>query len=319
MEILGLVLALIPLIAVVLIGGQMMKTRALARAAENAVPQVGQIVKVRGGAIHYVDRGPRDAPVLVMIHGLGGYLQHFTYAVSGLMEADYRVIVIDRPGCGYSQRSSDDLAALPEQARMIGEALDALGIKRATVVGHSLGGAVSLALALDRPKLVASLALICPLTAYEDGEIEAFKGINIPSPFMRRLLATTVAVPMAQKKGAETLNMVFAPEPWPEDFVIRAGGVLGMRPQSIVATSADYVMSHKTIAAQEARYGADLKAPGGVLFGAEDALLAPEKHGANMQAHGLEFETLPDRGHMIPITAPEACADFIRRMAAKTA
>ena len=317
MEIVVLVLALIPLVAVVLLGGQMMKTRAMARGAEIAVPQVGQIEKVRGGAIHYVDRGPRDAPVLVMIHGLGDYLQHFTYAITDLLQDDFRIIALDRPGCGYSERASDDMAALPEQARMVGEALDALGVKQATVVGHSLGGALALALALDRPDLVSSLALSCPLTTRNENEIEAFKSLSISSPFVRRVLASTVAVPLAQKHGVETLNMVFAPEPWPEDFIIRAGGALGMRPKSVVASSADYVMSHETIGAQAARYGTDLKAPGGVLFGADDRILSPELHGAPMRAYGLDYETMPERGHMIPITEPQACADFIRRMAAK--
>ncbi|MBL4749571.1 MAG: alpha/beta hydrolase, partial [Amylibacter sp.] len=60
-----------------------------------------------------------------------------------------------------------------------------------------------------------------------------------------------------------------------------------------------------------------LKASGGILYGADDCLLPPIHHGQSMIAHGLAYEVLEGRGHMIPITAPEECADFIRRMAAK--
>ncbi|WP_158966100.1 alpha/beta fold hydrolase [Chachezhania sediminis] len=313
----ALILLVNLLLVAAVVTWQVVKTRKMARAAEQAVPRAGQIVKVRGGAIHYVDRGPRDAPVLLCIHGLGGYLQHFTYGIADLLQDDFRLIMVDRPGCGYSERASDDLAAPREQARMIAEAMDGLGVKAATVVGHSLGGMVTLAMALDRPDLVKAMALICPLTRQEKTDIETFKGLDISSPALRRMLAHTVAVPIAAKTGVETLNGVFAPEPWPEDFVIRAGGMLGMRPESFIASSADYVWARDTSAAQEARYAGALKVPGGILFGADDALLSPGHHGEGMVQYGLSYEALPGRGHMINITAPAECAGFIRRMAAK--
>ena len=69
--------------------------------------------------------------------------------------------------------------------------------------------------------------------------------------------------------------------------------------------------------AQSGRYLGELKTPGAVLFGARDATLDPDQHGAPMQSLGLAFEQLEGRGHMIPITAPGECADFIRRVAGR--
>lgn len=287
----------------------------LGRNVTALVPRAGRMQPVRGGAIHYVDSGRRDAPAVVLIHGLSGQLQHFTYGVADLLKDDFRVIALDRPGCGYSERDSDELAALPEQARMIGECLDALGVENPVLVGHSLGGAVALALALERPRQIRALALIAPLTHQQPETIDAFRGLDIASPLLRRLIGHTIAVPMAQKTATTVLREVFLPEPWPEDFLTRGGGALGLRPKGFISASADFMAANVGILPQQARYATELTTPGGVLFGANDNLLSPDGHGQAMTAFGLHFEAVPERGHMLPITAPELCADFISRMA----
>ena len=308
----GLVLGIVALMAAL-----MLWTRYLGRDVEKLVPQAGQIQPVPGGAIHHVDLGPRDAPAVVLIHGLSGQLQHFTYGVAGLLEQEFRVIALDRPGCGYSTRDSDDLAALPEQARMIWALLDELQVARPVVVGHSLGGAVALAMALERPGQVGALALISPLTHPQTDEAGAFNGLAVASPLMRRVIGHTIAVPAARRTAGKVLDEVFRPEPCPEDFLARGGGALGLRPKGFIAASADYTAANAGIATQQARYAEDLTTPGGVLFGATDAVLDPVQHGTPMERFGLSVETLPDRGHMLPITAPAPCADFIRRIAAR--
>ncbi len=295
------------------------RTRRMAAEAERLVPQAGEIMQVAGGSVHYVDLGPRDGQPLVMIHGLSGQLQHFTYALAELLTQSYRVIVVDRPGCGYSTRDSDDLAHPSEQGRMIGEMLDRLGVERPVLVGHSLGGAVSLAMAMDRPGQVGALALLCPATQYEEEVPEVFRGLLVTSPFLRRLIGTTIAVPLAAATKDRVLGIVFHPEVPGEDFMIGAGAALGLRPEAFVAASADAVALRAAGRAQTARYADELRVPGGILFGAADSILSPTVHGHGMQVHGLDFETLQGRGHMIPMTAPQDCAEFINRMAGKMA
>ena len=234
----GLLIGLFCLLAV-----SWLWTRKLAAGAEEAVPPAGQILPVRGGAIHYTDQGPRDGQTVVLIHGLAGNMHNCTYALADELSSDFRVIAIDRPGSGYSTRDHDDLATLPAQAGMIGDFLDKLGIDKPVLVGHSLGGALSLAMALDRKDRIGALALLAPLTAV------------IPAP-----------------------PAVFKP------LVVRSAN--------------------------------ELKVPGGILCGAGDRLVSRDLHGRSMQAYGLQYEELPGRGHMIPVTVPQACADFIRRMAA---
>lgn len=122
----------------------------------------GRVVLVDGGSIHYVEQGPKDGTPVVLIHGLSGQLQHFTYGLSELLAKDFRVIAIDRPGCGYSTRENDEFSCPEAQGRMINEALDMLNVEKPILVGHSLGGSVALAMALDRPDQIGALALICP-------------------------------------------------------------------------------------------------------------------------------------------------------------
>lgn len=290
-------------------------TRKLAADAQKTVPQAGEILPVTGGAVHYTDAGPRDGQPLVLIHGLAGNMHNFTYALVEQLSSEFRVITIDRPGSGYSTRTDDALAELPAQADMISEFLAKLGVEKPVLVGHSLGGALSLAMVLQRKQPIGALALLCPLTAVIPEPPAVFKPLVIRSAFMRRLIGHTVAAPITKMTSATVVAQVFAPEKGPDDFMVKGGGVLGLRPSSFIGASADLHGVTKSMPAQQARYSAEIDVPGGILFGADDRLLSPDLHGALMQAHGLVYETLPGRGHMILATAPEECADFIRRMA----
>lgn len=306
-------LALIALAApAALLGAAHLKTRKLAREAAALVPPVGQFCDTARGRIHYIDMGPRDAQPLVMIHGLSGQLQHFTYALAERLAQDYRVIALDRPGCGYSTRPSDSMARLPEQAQVLQDYLDRIGITQPVLVGHSLGGAVALAMALQTPEKIRGLALLAPLTHPAPQGPDVFKGLLVHSNLMRHLMAQTVAVPTAQRTAASVLSQIFAPETCPDDFLIEAGGALGLRPQSFVAASADASFLYPAIEKQAARYAKELTTPGAVLFGAEDAILDAKAQGEVMQRFGLPCQIAPGRGHMLPITAPAICENFIR-------
>lgn len=318
MQIIIVILALMLVSMGVFLGIGYRKTQKLAADVPSMVPQAGRIAEVAGGAIHYLDLGPRDAPVLVMIHGLGGYMQHFTYAMTDPLRDDFRLVVVDRPGCGYSRRDGPAQADLGEQARMIWDLLDRLGVTRPVLVGHSLGGAVSLAMAVDRPDAPAALALIAPLTVPNDKPSSAFDGLNMPNRTMRRLLAHTWAIPMARSHAVQTLDEVFRPEPWPADFLERGGGALGLRPHAFLATVEDYMAADR-VGEVSRRYDDRLKTPGAILFGAEDALLDVALQGDGMAKYGLGCDHLPDRGHMLPITDAADCTAFVRRVAAQWA
>jgi pimeloyl-ACP methyl ester carboxylesterase len=315
MTFLTVLLCIVLIIALLLLAANLW-TRSLGHGVEELIPQAGEIMPVTGGALHYIDLGPKDAQTLVLIHGLSGQLQHFTYALADRLAQDFRVIAVDRPGCGYSRRDSKAQAGVAEQGRMIGELLDNLGVEATILVGHSLGGAISLAMALDRPEKTAGLALLCPVTLPQSDAPEAFAGLEIRSDGLRKLISHTIAVPTAKRTAEKVLELVFAPESAPEDFLTRGGGALGLRPQAFITASEDILAVEDAMPRQSARYEAELKTPGGILFGAQDNILSPDSHGHPMKEYGLTHEMLEGGGHMILLTQPAACEDFIRRMAA---
>jgi pimeloyl-ACP methyl ester carboxylesterase len=117
--------------------------------------------------------------------------------------------------------------------------IDTLQLGRPVVVGHSLGGAIALALAQRHPERVAGLALVAPLTHERHDVSAAFKGLAIANPWLRTLMAWTLAVPMSMIRRDEALRQIFGPEAVPKDVATRGGGLLALRPSHFIAASTD--------------------------------------------------------------------------------
>lgn len=287
----------------------------IAREAERLVPQDGRHVQVDGARLHYVDRG--SGPAIVMIHGLGGQLRNFSYAMLEPLARNHRVLLVDRPGSGYSTADDGDEPNIAEQAAIVARFIEALGLDRPLLVGHSLGGAVALALALDRPELIRGLALIAPLSQPQESVPEAFKGLAAIPSTMRRLMARTLGTPMSRLTADRTLQAVFAPEIPPADFATRGGGALSQRPDAIAAAAADLAAAHIDMRAIATRY-ATLAVPTAILFGRDDAILSASLHGETTAAviPAARITIIPG-GHMIPVTAPDATVRFVADASAR--
>jgi pimeloyl-ACP methyl ester carboxylesterase len=298
-------------------GGLAAYSGAVARKIEKAVPRDGKLIEVAGQTIHYTDDG--SGPAIVMIHGLGGQLRNFARPMVDDLARDYRVIRIDRPGSGYSPRTASTSARLRVQAETVAELIRILELDRPLIVGHSLGGALALSLALNHPDVVGGLALIAPLTqAQQIEEVpEVFKGLVIRSPAVRKAVAWTIATPMGIATAEKSLSAVFAPEPAPADFGTEGGGLLAMRPNNFSASSADLVDLEGELEGMVERYPT-LSVPVSILYARADNLLDFSKHGERTASEipGAQIE-LVEGGHMLPFTHPELTAAFVRRAAAR--
>jgi pimeloyl-ACP methyl ester carboxylesterase len=298
-------------------GGLAAYSRATARKIEKAVPRDGELIEVNGQTIHYTDEG--SGPAIVMIHGLGGQMRNFARPMVEELARDHRVIRIDRPGSGYSRRAAGSSARLRVQAETVAELIRILKLDRPLIVGHSLGGALALALALNHPDSVGGLALVAPLTqAQQIEEVpEVFKGLIIRSPALRKTIAWTIATPLGVATTEKSLKEVFAPEPVPPDFGTEGGGLLALRPNNFSASSADLVDLEGELEGMVERYPT-LSLPVSILYARADNLLNFQKHGETTasQIPGTEIE-LVEGGHMLPFTQPELTAAFVRRAAAR--
>jgi pimeloyl-ACP methyl ester carboxylesterase len=285
-------------------GGLAAFSGATARKLEKAVPRDGQLAEVNGEKLHYVDRG--SGPPIVLIHGLGGQLRNFGRPMVDDLARDYRLILVDRPGSGYSTRAAGASARLRVQAETIAEFIRILKLERPLIVGHSLGGAVALSIALNHPDVVGGLALVAPLTQVQDIKDvpPVFKPMVIRSPAMRRAVAWTLATPMGLLKAEEALEEVFAPEPVPADFGTEGGGLLAMRPGNFYASSSDLVDLEGELEGMVERYPT-LSVPVSILYARADNLLGYQLHGERTASEikGAEIE-LVEGGHMLPFTQP---------------
>ena len=127
--------------------------------AAEAAPEPEPIT-VAGRQLNHLRMGPAEGPPVVLLHGFGGDLNGWLFNLPVLAE-QHRVFALDLPGHGRAEKDATglDVAGLAE---LVADYMEAAGTGPAHVVGHSLGGAVALKLALDQPARVTRLTLLAP-------------------------------------------------------------------------------------------------------------------------------------------------------------
>jgi pimeloyl-ACP methyl ester carboxylesterase len=164
----GVVLAII-----VLLGLNAVVTGKETKSAEVTVAG-GKILELPGGDLQVVDEGPRNPKAggtgtIVLVHC-------FTCAIDWwdgmrpLLERGHRVVAVDLLGHGGSEKPQSGYA-ISNQADLVAQALGRLGVRDATVVGHSLGGTVSVALAQQSPQLVDRVVIVDTGPTHEEGDL----------------------------------------------------------------------------------------------------------------------------------------------------
>lgn len=202
------------------------RARAAERAAEEAYPADGQIVHVRGTRIHAVTMG--EGPDVVLIHGAHGNVRDFTFDFAKRLAENYRVIMLDRPGFGYSDPPPDGVGTLEFQARTLQGAAAALGAQAPIVLGHSYGGAVAMAWAVHLPDTLSALVLeAAPVLEWPGGVDRLYEITGTRAGALLVVPAITAFVSPGQAINA-TRN-VFAPQDAPEGFAEYFGAPLALR------------------------------------------------------------------------------------------
>lgn len=225
-------------------------------------------VTLRDLRVRYVDGGPRDAPAVVMLHGLGR--DHSQWSALGTALSQYRrVVAVDLPGFGASEalRSSTSWEALAETVL---DVIAGLELGRATWIGHSIGAAATIVAAADRPEFVERLVLVSPVC------------YRLPLPFDERVLRAPIV-------GRSIGRRVLGPR-----VLRRHVGA----PPSQASLGLTYRMLEESVAPStiEARVPR-VRAPALVLWGREDEV-SPWTHGTRLarELSNARLEIL-DCGH----------------------
>lgn len=285
------------------LGGTAYLAHRHARQAERTHPPIGRFVTADDVRLHYFEQG--NGQPVVCLHGNGAMVQDLL--ISGFVEhsaRQYRTVVFDRPGFGYSTRPRGRRWTARAQASIFPDAFELLAIRRPIVVGHSWGALVALALALDHPKIVAGLVLLSGFY-YPEPRTDVALFSPPALPVVGDVLSHTVAPLIGELIAPKIIERMFSPQGVSPRFAREFPLALALRPSQVRAFAED--SAHMLAAADElsARYRS-LTVPTAILAGDGDEIVsyrqAQRLHG---DVAGSWIDILPGGSHMVHHIAPE--------------
>ena len=312
---------MVAVIVVAALGVLALVTQAGVLLIERVHPAQGRMVEVAGATLHIVELGPRDAagPPIVMLHGASSNLEAMRQPLGERLAKNHRVILIDRPGHGWSTRARLDYSTPEIQGRMIAEALAKLGIGKAIFVVHSWAGALGARMALDYPDRVAGLVMLAPVAYPWPGGVGRYNEIAA-IPVIGQLLAYTITLPLGALLVEPGARSVFFPQAMPDGYIRDTATMLLLRPREFLANAYDLSVLKAAVAEQAPRY-AEIKAPVTIISGdGSDKTVSTRIHSQALAATvpNARLIVLPGVGHMVQNAAPDRVIVEIEAMIGRT-
>lgn len=267
-----------------------------------------------GIRLHYICEG-RGRPV-VFLHGGILDCHDFRDAIRLAAGRGYRAIAFDRPGYGLSERPKKKITPF-DQARYLHHALQAMGVQKPVIVGHSWSGLLSLAYALMYPESVSGIVLLAPAMYKEGYPAEHGDPLSklMTAPVIGDLaIRLFLKTPLARKMTETMLKQTFAPETPPDSYRERVYATF-LRPGQIKANRED-VLAFPPAALEASKRYAEIRHPVAVVVGEDDPF------GTKAQALRLKkdiphakLNIIPRVAHMIPQNHPELVIEAIQTIA----
>jgi pimeloyl-ACP methyl ester carboxylesterase len=257
--------------------------------------------------LNYVSAGS-GRPV-VLIHGNPGSYHDYTLAVVGRLSQSYYVVAFDRPGHGYSERHDSVQTTVEVQALIIRDALQKLALMKPVLVGHSWGGSLVLAAAVAYGKELAGIVLLAP-AAYPSVSTEWWS--LIPHiPVIGNIVVNRLTPLLGRTVVRKSVKRAYDPQEVQQDYVEQSLE-LWMNPDRIRACAYDERTLGASLSALSEHYR-DIEIPVVIVTGAGDRLLAPEEHAYRLHKtiKDSKLIVLPETGHQVPQTRPEAVVSAI--------
>jgi len=267
-----------------------------------------EFVNVDGLRVHYIESG--TGRTVVMIHGNAGSVEDFENGVVNLLSFDYRVVAIDRPGHGKSDRPARN-SAVEFQAQLLHSTLAKLGITQPILVGHSWGAALALAYALKYPGEVSAMVLLAP-AAYPDDSGGGLLPLAVRIPVIGDLSVLLGKSMLGQHMLRAGLDRAFYPQ-HPSDRYFRNTSSLWLGRKQLKAYIEDEASINNSLKKMSRRYQ-DIEVPVVIVTGDKDRILSPDQNARALHAAipNSRLIELKDMGHEIPQTHPEIIATALQ-------
>ena len=248
-------------------------------AAEAGGPQP-ETVEVGGRTLQYLKIGEGERPPVLLLHGYGGDINIWVFNQEALAEVGRTVYALDLPGHGQSSKDVGE-GNLGSFVDAVAGFMDEMGIEKAHLVGHSMGGAIAGSSALAHPDRVASLVLIASAGLGEEINAEYIEGFIVAN--RRREMKNTLGLLFANP-ALVTRDLV--------NDVLRFKRMDGV--DEALRATADKVFPEGKQADVPDLSGLDT--PILAIWGQVDQI-CPVSHSENLP-DGARVEILEDTGHM---------------------
>lgn len=272
---------------------------------------VSRFADLEGGEkIHFRDMGPRDAPVVVLVHGFASSMQAWDEIVPEL-KAEYRVITLDLPAHGLSRCYVDEAVDIPRLVQTIDTLTTGLDAETFTLIGHGLGGNIAWNFAVEHPERLDGMVLI-DATGWKKSK-EEFE----QTPFIVRAVQNEFARPVL--KGLDfsplfqaALEKSFSDQSFVTDELIERHATLSRAPchrEALLAMMGD--VKRRDMA--DTATLSNIAAPVLVLHGADDQIV-PVAHAAKF-AEAISDATVSiyeNVGHLSHQEAPARVLEDIQ-------
>jgi pimeloyl-ACP methyl ester carboxylesterase len=266
----------------------------------------GQVLDLPGGDLNVTDRGPRDAPTILLVHCYTCSIDYWQ-RLEPLLRRDHRVIAVDLLGHGDSEKPKDGYS-MEHQADTIAAALDELGAEPVLAVGQSLGGPVSTALAQRHPDKVRGLVIMdsASQTKYVDLPLTAKIA---RAPVIGPAIKQVVPDGTIHKELSKAFHEGFE---FPDAFVDDVKGMTYTAFAESPEQGGDFTDAEHL----DDRIAAT-GLPATVIFGAEDRIVNPDSADDYRDIPRAKVVVLQGIGHTPQMEAPARSAALVRAQSSK--
>lgn len=318
---LGVSLGILVCVALVLVVFDWQAGRREVGVAFEIAPATGGIVEAADVAIFVQEMGPANGLAVLFVHGTGAWSETWRQSMTTLAQPGFRVIAIDLPPFGFSQRPATPRYGKLEQGKRIVGVLDALKIQRAILVGHSFGGGPTMEAAFIAPQRMRGLVLVdVALSINENGGDQPTTPLLLEkflaTPLLRdSVVATFLTNPLFTRRLLQLFidNAAHATDDWVriyrEPLAVRdSTRAIGTWLPELLASSA------ASISENPAAYKA-LTMPVKIICGGRDTI-TPLAQGQLLAriAPGAELTVMPEVGHIPQIEDTKRFNDILLKL-----